>query len=275
MSTAFDTNKAYLRQSTSDKPSLYDHLSDVLAELIKTKPSNPYEIFEHLSVRIKNGAAAVAPVTTDVKPSEPNNIPTTQAEREKLSAYIKQTETLLAPPRLEEDEDAPELITQMPDLTVHAELFAQAGVALSEEETYKLTLSIQRLSEKEEFETVRFFGKIYGTQKNYYIVEAKLGEYPEEEDEDARNEPLGTGANEYIYYASNSTAGGWKRLPSVTAEQIRIARQVRRFFTGNLEAVVYGMPRWRWGEAALLRTQVRETKPVAFACSSMIQPMLY
>ncbi len=39
---------------------------------------------------------------------------------------------------------------------------------------YRLHLSLKSLARKQPVESVRFWGKIYGTQKDYYVAEAKM-----------------------------------------------------------------------------------------------------
>lgn len=163
-----------------------------------------------------------------------------------------------------------------------------AGVSLLESEWHKLSLSLQTLCDTTEgIENARFWGKIYGTKADYYIVEGKLADYPDDEEEEEaarqakaadakrdpdegeeenedeeelpplKTEPWGTGANEYVYWVTNATEfGSWTRLPKVTPEQIVAARGMRRFMTGNLKAAVFGFPRFPWGEASFLRAQI-------------------
>lgn len=67
--------------------------------------------------------------------------------------------------------------------------------------------------------SIRFFGKIYGTEKDYYVVEA-TGEVAEEEEEvkssagepaepDPLNEPSGSGVNELTYYVAQDSLSEW------------------------------------------------------------------
>lgn len=57
--------------------------------------------------------------------------------------------------------------------------FEQAGVGLPREEFIRITTAMRELVEKWPIETLRFWGKILGTRKNYYVVEAEFkdGEY--------------------------------------------------------------------------------------------------
>ena len=103
---------------------------------------------------------------------------------------------------------------------------------------------------------MRFFGKIWGTKRDYYIVEVTgagggegegegEGEAPEEQ---AGMEPPGTGVNEYTYFVAHdslaNTIGpnGWQRLPDLTPNDIAASRQVKIVFTGDLSRAIYTNP---------------------------------
>jgi radial spoke head protein 4A len=107
------------------------------------------------------------------------------------------------------------------------------------------------------FQSARFFGKIMGTQKDYYVVEASLTSYPKEDvDAQTKKEPAGTGANAYVYFVANSPTDAWVRLPDVLPEQIVTSRSMRRYLTGVLSAPVLGYPRFPWPEQSYLRAQI-------------------
>lgn len=72
---------------------------------------------------------------------------------------------------------------------------------------------------------MRFWGKIKGTEYDYYIAEGKLdgggdegGEGGEEGGAGAAEpgqEARGTGANEYVYWICNNLLETWEKLPDV------------------------------------------------------------
>jgi len=75
----------------------------------------------------------------------------------------------------------------------------------------------------------RFFGKILGTESDYYIAETQCEPVEEAGGEegverDADFEPNGTGTNVYTYFVTHSTMGEWKRLPDVSPADLRAAR---------------------------------------------------
>src|SRR5688500_15324630 len=64
-----------------------------------------------------------------------------------------------------------------------------SGIVLPELEWYRLSLSIQKLCDTtENLEQPRFWGKVFGSSADYYIVEAKLSEPIEDEEEEAAGE---------------------------------------------------------------------------------------
>ena len=114
--------------------------------------------------------------------------------------------------------------------------FEQAGVGIGREETYRIWLALKQLVEKYALESIRFWGKLFGIEQNYYVAELKFQEgkdeeEPEEEEEQeeaekdeneeneeedpvpkstfkavsqAPKESYGTGTNKYVYYVCNA-----------------------------------------------------------------------
>lgn len=48
------------------------------------------------------------------------------------------------------------------------------------------------------------------------------------------------GCNKKAYYVCNEAGKPWVRLPQVSPAQVVIARQIKKFFTGSLDAPVSG-----------------------------------
>jgi radial spoke head protein 4A len=241
-----------------DSEALYDHLTNVLLSIVKERPENALTAFESGSVMAKTAE-------TSAVVDEAANAKIVEASQSVLD--------LIKPPKKggggedEEDEEEEEKeAVPIPDLMAEASLLSWAGFGLSQEEMYIWTLSIQALATDKELQNVRFWGVVRGTAKDYYVVEAKLEEYPEEEGaEDSKKEAMGTGANECLYYVANSATGEWTQLPAVDPSHIILATQMKRFFTGNLEASVLGFPRFPYGEKALLRAQIARITAGAYA----------
>ncbi len=69
-------------------------------------------------------------------------------------------------------------------------------------------------------------------------------------------EARGTGVNKYAYWVTDSVTGEWVELPDATPTTIRLARQIKRMFTGNLDAEVVVNPHFAGKEKDLLRAQI-------------------
>ena len=104
---------------------------------------------------------------------------------------------------------------------------------------------------------LRFWGKIYGTEKDYYIAEGKAEaeQDPDNPDEDKGPtfEPRGTGINEFAYWVTDSSLSEWKSLPDLLPGDVRATRMIKVLFTGNLERDIITNPYFFGKEKHYLR----------------------
>ena len=100
-----------------------------------------------------------------------------------------------------------------------------AQISLGREETFNVYLAIKRLVQVKNLKSARFFGKFFGLQKDYIIVESERRD-DERSDEDGENgdgegekkeedpatkvsigdipkENAGAGVNRYVYWVCN------------------------------------------------------------------------
>lgn len=74
---------------------------------------------------------------------------------------------------------------------------------------------------------MRFFGKIWGSKQDYYIVEITGAG---EDDVEGQGEPEpgmeapGTGVNKFTYWVSHSSLAEWSKLPDLSPADISAAR---------------------------------------------------
>jgi len=69
-------------------------------------------------------------------------------------------------------------------------------------------------------ESVRFAGKIFGTQNDYWIAIGKLSE-AEEDSKDPEVEPRGKGVNETIFWVTDNLLNDWIQLPDCRPIHVR------------------------------------------------------
>lgn len=62
----------------------------------------------------------------------------------------------------------------IPNFFEEAEMLEWAGISFGEEDNYKISKSIKRLAVMSGASRLRFMGKIYGTQKDYWLAAGTL-----------------------------------------------------------------------------------------------------
>ena len=119
---------------------------------------------------------------------------------------------------------------------------------------------MQKLAAESGAGNLRFFGKVFGTEKDYYVVEGALeGDDGGEEGEDEKPkdfEPRGTGVNKFVYWVTDSVLEKWTKLPDLYPSDIKAAREIKVSFTGDLERYIYTNPFFFGKEKNFLRAQI-------------------
>jgi hypothetical protein len=116
------------------------------------------------------------------------------------------------------------LVQDLSSLNRH--VFNQAGVELGEYGSIILQKSLKQLSTATEARSLRFWGKIFGTQADYFIVEAFEPKNLAEDNRLEGSEARGQGVNEYSYYASNHVQGPWTVLPDLEPMDLELSRHM-------------------------------------------------
>ena len=110
----------------------------------------------------------------------------------------------------------------VPDLAGEAEMLEWANISFGDEDTYRLQKSIKRLAVMSGAEALGFVGKIFGTQKDYWIANGRI---PTSEEPAAKNqEPRGEGVNTFVFWVTDNLLNDWIQLPDCLPEQIIAAR---------------------------------------------------
>ncbi|CAF0802483.1 unnamed protein product [Didymodactylos carnosus] len=261
--------KAYILASTTkDGINLYDHLAHCLTRLLNEQPRNSTEIFEDISKDVKRETSR--PQHDTLRDRDAPDSEHSLAEEQK---------PLFEKPDNADQLDDEALQSPLPNLLEYAYYFEQSGIGLGREETYRIWLALKQLVDKHQFEKVRFWGKIFGIQKNYYIAEVKFGddEMADEEEEEQKDSEDGKEIEEEeqeqeedplpkstfktpqeVPKEERGTGAGmpWTKLPQVTPAQISQARNIKLFLTGDLNREITSYPSYPGVEKHYLRAQI-------------------
>jgi len=160
-----------MKNSAKTNTNTYDHMSQIIMSILDSKIDNAVDIFETLSTQVKK------------KKFVPDSFNSFGEFR-----YVKETTSELDDARVkielfqnDSEDNHNDDSNEMPDLMSLYNLFEWAGLSLGKEETFLINASMQKLMLEKGLKSMRFWGKIYGTKKNYYVVEA---DQKEEEDDD-------------------------------------------------------------------------------------------
>ena len=126
-----------------------------------------------------------------------------------------------------------------------SKIYEWAGIGFGEIETWRIQRSLKTLAKESGAASIRLFGKIAGTQKDYYVAEGVVEggeEGGEGEGRPADQEAKGTGVNKFTYWVTDSILEKWTKLPDLSPADIKASRQIKVLFTGDLERPIFTNP---------------------------------
>jgi radial spoke head protein 4A len=103
---------------------------------------------------------------------------------------------------------------------------------------------------------IRLWGKILGSDKDYYIAEGSFEGGVDESEKPGDFEPRGTGVNKFAYWATSSTLTSWTLLPDLFPKDIKAARETKVLLTGDLNRQIITNPFFFGKELNYLRAQI-------------------
>jgi len=248
---------AFFSKEGADGVSVRSHLAELIHSLLTSKDPNALEKLESISLEVKAAHFDGGKPATKAVPTLPLGCVTPEGSTEVVptEAWHKQAKALH---KVEPETVAVPSMAELPD---QLPMFEWAGVGLDAGETYRIYLAMLALKKKHKLLAVRFFGKVFGTQKDYVIIEARAPKEvhvpPSKVKEGATPaEDPGVGLNTFCYFVAASAADEFEPLEDITPEQILMSAKVRKYFTGELQAPVACYPAFPGPEAAYLRAQI-------------------
>lgn len=252
-----ESYKKLLKDLKSNKgEDLYSHIIDVFGHLMRHYPEEALDKIEEVSYLWKNkedlNLEEFLKVAQEVR---------FKTSSEANAQYAFKAGKLFEAPVLEEDEEPPEKapVGNVPDLISIGRIFEWAGIAFGEKEYFLLQKSLAKLAEKSGASKIRFWGKIYGTENDYYIAEGVQEEAEEAEGDEEKPkdfEERGTGVNQFVYWVSHDSLSEWVQLPDLFPKYLRSSRDIKVAFTGDLEKDIITNPFFHGKEKHYLRAQI-------------------
>jgi len=161
-----------IKSKESDK-NIYDHLLKLYETQIEMNDDKKFlDLFEDISLKLK---------LTDGKYFEEEaerNLKSLFSYLEEFCISAKGRKALIEPLTKKEGEEVTP-VTQVgfvPEYYNLFQIFEWLGISIGEKESYLLTNSLRNLANQKNLPNVTFWGKIYGTEKDYFIAEAVGGE---------------------------------------------------------------------------------------------------
>lgn len=96
----------------------------------------------------------------------------------------------------------------IPNLESHSEMFQWAGIDFGEENIYMIQKSLKRLAVMSGAKSLRFFGKIFGTERDYWVAQGTLA-FEEEPPNNTTQESRNVGANTHVFWVTHNLLTDW------------------------------------------------------------------
>ncbi|KAH7823831.1 putative Radial spokehead-like protein 1 [Monocercomonoides exilis] len=172
----FDESTSYLKQTNAEGGSIFDHLSELVLQIVESRPNDAFERFEEFSEKLKNKNLdnVTSEYTENGEPIPLNILQKLRTSSQESCKSLFQNE-----PQQEEQQENE---VKSPSAFDEAFYFAKFGVGIGQEELTQILLHMKRFFSKLPLKTIRLFGKFYGLNKNYYVVEGELLSELEEEE---------------------------------------------------------------------------------------------
>jgi radial spoke head protein 4A len=156
--------------------SLYDHLVRVARKLSEEKPAEALEQLETLSRHLKQGT-----FRGDVGPDGGIAVNADSLAMMLQQQWCMDSTKLVSskiPASPSDPASAPKVLAAVQNFMEDAAMFEWAGVGFGKQESYHMAMCLRKLAaETPSLQSVRLWGKILGTDGDYYVAEGVLKSY--------------------------------------------------------------------------------------------------
>lgn len=223
------------------------HLDEVVKHILAFHPKDGLSNFEDISMYMKKKITKLS-ISHKAKMNKKQPLIDMNTEEKKIFSEINNKKL----------KQLPKIANCFDDVLEKSKILESVGISFGRNIWYKLKLSMKKLAIQENAESLKFFGKIYGLENDYYVVYGKLKNYPVKKySKNPHFEPSGyEGINQYTFWVSNNIFEEWIQLPELNPLHIAQSMLFKYYFTGNLNAKVNSFIQFKGTEAHLLKCQV-------------------
>ena len=235
--------------TVKEKKIIYDnkeHLKELVKELVTLHKEDGYENFEEISMFVREKNTKLD--TFQYK------LPSKFVK--KCFQHTNLEEKILTDFSLKKKNFSKIIPNYMEDILQQSKLFEWGGISFSDEEWYKIRMAMKKILIENDCEYLRFFGKIFGINSDYYIIQGILKTFPMQNPQVHLESRGNEGINRFTFWVSNSILESWYELPDITNEQIIISRRFKYYLTGDLNAKVKSFVSFPGKEMHLLKCQI-------------------
>jgi len=252
--------------------SLSDHLVRIVRKLTEEQPADALAQLEAVSRHLKQGAFRGAPAPDEALPFILD-----APAQEQLLKWCADVVKLVRQPS--DPASNPQVVCMVQNFLEDAAMFHWAGVGFGKQESYHIAMCLRKLAaEMPSLQNLRLWGKVLGTDGDYYVAEGTMKPLPRDESAKPADpgtpeydvEPRGTGANKCLYWVSAGGAAPWIQLPAARASHIVAARSIKRLMTGDLASPVDSAPLFPGKERHFLRAQIAR---ISSTCTLAVKDM--
>ena len=234
--------------SKPSKKLIYDdvnHLNELIKEIVTLQKNDGYDNFEEISMYIKK---KMTKLTLEYEPFPYVHNP--------LVILTPKEEKILSENTKIKISKTKDITNYMEDILSQSKIFEWAGITFNQMEWYKIRIAMKKILVENKCEYLRFFGKIYGINSDYYVLQGIVKDYPMKNPPKHVETRGNEGINRYTFWVSDSVLEYWNELPDITHEQLVASKKFKYIFTGDLNSKIKSFVPFPGKESHLLKCQI-------------------
>lgn len=110
---------------------------------------------------------------------------------------------------------------------------------------------------------------MYGLKLNYYVAEVELSDDEMKKrmasNSGSQEDQWGSALNQRTYFVCHCLGDEWMELPKLTSRDMEMSQKIRKYLTGDLNAMIRSNPKFPGNEGNLLRALIQRITTETYA----------